>query len=805
MKLRWIGRPSGSIFLAFITYVAISGSAIVRDTLADENPPLELKSWPAEIWTKLGELGSRGANSLMNAIFDGLDSVDLFSLPFAERNRASIHIERAVYDNFDALGTWTVIDRTSVRADGTPLGAWTTLAESASESSLGVPYASFVFEPQANLEWSDVRQVSTRNVPKRRQLEHLRQERELMRARLSEQYDEDGSQITPDPDPNVTELNPFTPWYYIDPSVRPRFSKVLNLLTFPLRTPLSVKTLQKRMVDGEVISWSFSGRVEVGAAVGWKIIPDPSLETAGIDYRITAVAEGSYRISVLREDENTAKVKLSRTDRFGNHQKLSLGYDRNDLLKNHLIIRGLSVDLSITPFNLEDSSLRGHLFDVGYRYHLQSKDGAEAYHRAVLGSFALSEEFAARDERSSMPAVEKVFERHGKTDDRERKNRTKLAFFLKSDVNKKLSTIDANIELPDGTHHVLSSVAEKQINRRTWFNSNDEKTSRKISVLLDKDLYDKGDLNSFYIIGESFYEDTSTNGKELFRNISEIENFLGKPDLFPKLSYSTPRKKRAWFGRSSFYWGFHLRRPEIEAFLEVPQANRRALVTSLIPERKQESVLKNWDAASDAYRRHDVPEVFRGLKALFGDRRIGWPLMLLIRASVPTPMSAFVTATNSSFDRIQESGKFQTSVDRILTLTDQEMGFEGYAKRQKDDPEAAISEISSEETPEGLIRIRFNLKEDAETLYFRISRPKDFFGARDVVELMYANQHSVFKKGPNTIVLDALSDRDMLFRLSARIRRDRKYLLQIAFSRDTKRFGSLASTQFRAGLAYLRP
>lgn len=787
MEIRRTG-PLGSIFLAFLSTVAIAG----------ENPPLELQSWPATVWAKFEELGSRGAMALTNAIFDGLDSVDLFSLPFAERNQVGVHVERAVYDNFDALGTWTVIDKTSVRAGGTPLGAWTTLSEGASESSLGAPYASFVFEPQANIEWSNVRQVAIRNIPKRKQLEHLREEREKIRGRLSEQHDEE-------PDPNVTELNPFTPWYYIDPSIRPRFSKVLNLLTFPLRTPLSVKTMQKRMVDGEVISWGFSGRVEVGAAVGWKIIPDPSLETAGIDYRITAVAEGNYRISVLRENENTAKIKLSSTSRFGNHQKLSLGYDRNDLMKNQLIIRGLSFDLSFTPFDLEHTSLRGHLFDIGYRYHLESKDGKEAYHRAVLGSFALSEEFAARDLDSSTPAVEKIFERHGKTDDRERKNQAKLAFFLKSDVNKKLSTINATIELPDGTHHVLSSVAEKQVRRRTWFNSATERTSRKISVLLDQELYQKNDPNSFYIIGESFYEDTSTSGKELFKNISEIENFLGKPDLFPELSYSTPRKKRAWFGRSSFYWGFHLRRQEIEAFLETTAADRRAWVISLIPERKRESVLKHWDAASEAHRRHDVREMFRGLKMLFGDRRIGWPLMLLIRAAVPTPMSAFVTASNASFDRIQESGKFQTSVDRILTLTDQEMGFEGYAKRQRDDPEATISDMSSEETPKGLIRVRFNLKEDAKILYFRISRPKDFFGARDVVELMYANQGAHFKKGLNTILLDPLSDQDILSRLSARLRANRKYLLQIAYSRDTKRFGSLTHTSFRAGIAYPRP
>lgn len=785
---------------------------------------------------------NQGITSVISSVFSSAGSYDLYSVRLGDRSRAGIHLEREVFDNSDVLGTWTVIDRARIRADGAPLGMWTTFKDS-STTGLGSPYASFIFEPQLNLEWSDVRQVTARHFPKldeRHKLEILTMERDALLEKLNGGYqtikskaiksDDEKKSSPPAPDPAVNEVNPYTPIFYIDPSIRARFSRFLNIGTFPLRTPLSVKAVQNKMEDGEVISWSFAGRVEVGAEVGWKFLPNPGLQTAGVSYRLTGVGDGGFRISVLRENAHYAKVKLSTVKRVGLHNRMTSGFAQRDAFKGVLVLKGtrfeqksfLAQNLNLVPYEFDDVSLRGRLFDIGYRYDLDSPDGAEAYDRAMSGTFSLSEEFASRDAGKPCPSVEKIFERKAKTNEEEHRKSADIALIMKYDHTRKLNMIDAEITLPDGRHHVFRSVAERQDRLRTWLSTNDEKISRKISVVLDANLYEKKDPASLFIIGETQYDDSATSGKALMGNIAEIENFTGKPSLFPEVSPFIPRSngepnsqrlKRATFGRSSFYWGFHFQRPDVERFLEVRPEQRAALVERLIRSGKRSFVLEQWEAAARAHIEKNPEQIFYALKVLFGDRSIGRSLMLLLRASLAErPLDYFVTASNASFGRIQEHGLAQTSVDKILILTEKAMGFEGYSKYQNSDAEAITTDLTADKTSEGFIRIRFNLKEDAQVLFFRISRPKEVMGARDLTEVVYSNQISpsgkrepLFHKGPNTLILDPNSDVDLAYRLSTALKHDRAYLFQVSYSRDAKIYGAFSGTSFRTGAAYVIP
>jgi hypothetical protein len=709
-------------------------------------------------------------------------------------------------------------------------------------SAGGMPYASFILETMANVEWTNVRQVAARGFAKRERLEQLRRERKRLQKELHDQLpaEADAEATTqseirsarklsepiepPKTDPAIQERNPYIPWYYFDPTIRPRFNRILNPLAFALRTPFSAHAVREKMQDGEVISWALNGRVEVGAEVGWSIIRDPALVKAGVSYRLTAVGEGEFRLAVLREDRRFVKVKLSNHERHGTHQRISVSGEKKKFFGGFMVFKGtaleksefLAQDVKIQVLEWDRTALRGKLFDVGYRYDLDSEDGKEAYHRAVLGNFTPSETYAARDLKSENPAVQRVFHRVGDTDTRVDSKQGQLWFFLKRGREKKLDSLEAKITLPDGTHSIFRSVAEKGDRNQFGLGMSREKTTYKVSVLLDRELYEKNDPASLFVIGEAFYEDGSTHGKEIYRQVKEIENFTGNTKLFPDLAYTSPRArtpeyrtmKRTWFGRSSFYWGFHFTRGDVERFLETPVEDRARWVHTFIPEHRRIAVLRHWEEASAGNRTRDPKAIFAGLKELFSDRSIGRQLMYLLRASLAErPMDYFVTAQNPAFGRVQERARAQTSVDQITLLTERTMGFEGYARRQAEDFEARVSEIGWEMTPEGLIRIQFELDHDPKTLFFRIARTKDVFGAKDIVELNYANRSAGnpqrFHKGLNTLLLDPRGD-DLAHRLSIALRRDRAYLFQVAYSRGTKNFGSLAGTTFQGTEGYPR-
>jgi hypothetical protein len=463
--------------------------AIAGAVTASERDPIEVRAWPARVWAFLGEQAGQAGSAAVSALFDALDEIDLYSMDVGRDARLGIEFDREVYDNSDTFNTWTVIDRAKVKLEGGAPEGWTSLPAEATTGALGGPFISAVFEPKLSLEWADVRQVATLGFTKRRKLEELEQGRAALRRELEERYVDRSASGTgaraepePEPDPNVRETNPYTPWYYWDPSIRARFSRALNVFTFPLRTPLSVGAFRRRMQDGEVISWSTVGRVEVGAEVGWAIVPDLSLRSSGISYRLAAIAEGQYRISVLREDARFARIKLSTEAGFGTHRRITVGVSKEKAYGGLLLFRGtkleqsgvLAQDLRIVPIEWDKTSIRTKFFDVGYRYDLDQEDGRDAYHRAVLGAFSLSDEIAKRDLGAAAPAVERVFHRVGKSKDVEAVGRVSISGIYEKERGRKLRALEAVIDLPDGTHHVSQSIAEGTSSKKGLFGANRE-------------------------------------------------------------------------------------------------------------------------------------------------------------------------------------------------------------------------------------------------------------------------------------------------------------------------------------------
>ena len=764
-----------------------------------------------------------------NALFNALDELGLFGYESSGREKFTIGVKasREVYDNFDLTGTWTVLDRLQTRVSLKPLDHLSTLDLSKMTPTFGVPYASALFEPSASFTLTNVRQVSSqtlRRLPPPSEME---------------------SRLNIPEDPNLNETNPYTPWYLIDPSIRARLGKLWNPITFPIRLPLSVKGLD-RLADGEMIGYSVSGAVETGVSVGWKVIQDPLTRMAGAEFRVTTVLEGSFQISILKEDKRFARIKLTRntkTQNPGASKKLSIGIEAADLLKGKLILKGIGVDLKVIPFEMTSTKFDLKQFDVIYRYDLTQDDAVDAYHRAVLGSFALSEELALSpaerlafqanesvtesvnpadsDAPSALlPAVERIIRRTGKEITVQKTNRLRLLISPGIAREKNRSNLEAKIEMPDGTHVIHRGFSESSKKKEAILGLATENTRRKFTVLLDEEKYLKGDDDSIFIISESFLEDTQTAADELRAVTDEIESFLGLPELFPEFPSFIPhprkpgRMKRARYGRSSFYYGFSIGRRQIEAFLSIPTHEKAehikivfsesGLLQNIFHRRDKSRTLDRWNEAGTVALSRNPAELYHALDRLFNDRTRPFELMKLIKLALKgKPIDYFVSAQNIGFGRVQERGKIQSAVDKLILLTENTLGFEGNNRRTVLDPDAIVSELSSQ-APRSTdpIAIRFHLDKNPKTLFFRLTRSSALRRNIILSELTLANASLRFKQGENEIILDPQALDSLTFKLSENLRREDRYTLTIGYSTDGKKFGPASSIRFPATFYY---
>lgn len=778
-----------------LIFTLVLGAAVGISTgRADPEPNPEPRLWPETTYRHLISTADRWGLSISDALFSALDSLDLAKLKFGPRNDSGVglSVQRDVYDNADLLNTYTVIDRARVGIELSPLsGVNEILRQSLETTAFLMPSVRFILNAEGYVDFMHIHQVPSQ---KYQTLPSV------------------GANFTdPIPDPDLRELNPYMPWYLFDPSMRARFGKILNPLRAPFRLPLNMKSYA-RMRAGDVMAYSLYGGVEVGAGAGYRVIPDPNFTHSGVDLQVTAFFEGEFQISVLKESERFARVKLTRLQKKTGQVQITAGVERERAFRGFFLFKGSNIeidgigafDLKLIPFRWELSRMKGRQFDVGYRYDLSTEEGKEAYHRAVLGSFAFSDEIASREEENR--PVTQIFERDAQLRERRRATSLELFFLLKRRGERNTGSIEATVKLPDGTHEVLKSTAERKTE------SVREQLSRKFTVALDRELYEQNDPGSLFLIAETFTEDSSTSGVEMRKKIFEIESFLGNPNLFPELPERVPhprhasRTKAASFGRSSFYYGFHLGRSQIELFLEIPDARKVELANSILRESFTEPVLKRWRAAYEAHLSRDPKKLHTALAELFNDRRYGKSLMSLVRAALAgQSLDYFVDASNVAFGRVQERGQVRMPVEQLLTVTDQAIGFESYTRRLREDSEATLKDVRVEKRADGKLVLKFTLDQDATALYFRLNRTTSYRRYRTVADLVYANTSGRFPRGDNEIVLD-LNSRDQLSRkLADPLHTNDYYTLTLAYSRDSRRFGPIGTTRFLAPEGYRPP
>ena len=640
---------------------------------------------------------------------------------------------------------------------------------------------------------------------------------------------------TPTADPDLSETNPYTPFYLVDPSIRARFGKIWNPFTFPFRSPLTIKGV-RRLDDGEVIAYGVNGRVEVGGEVGWKVIPSPGLQEAGLSVKVTASLEGEFQISILKEDERFVQVKLSRNRKIGVSQSAAVSVQTNDVLKGHLIINGLGLSLQVIPFEYTSADTDLSQYDVVYRYDLHQIASHDAYLRAVVGAFGRSAELADHPEiarpavdevepigpagdvnaepTDGAPAVQRLFTRRMKGTERDMVRKFKLSFALASTNEKDRSTVTADLEMPDGKHTVHRSLALHNINHSGPFGNASESISRKITVLMDEESYRAGKDDSLFVIAESSFEDSHTKPKELRAVTDEIERFLNQPNLFPDFPDTIPdpkkpdRKRKAYYGQSSFYYGVSLNRPRVEQFLAVPADARERIVTEAFRNRSlmrklirwnkdKREMLRAWQDAIDANAAGDLPRLFKALTALFDNRNRATETLDIIRNVLPdNSLDYFITAQNIGFGKIQKSGKINTPVDAILLKTDNTLGQETFSQRLRTDAAAVVSEIAVNKRDDGLFELVFKLAREPKKIDFQITRTTPF--KQNVLSnlITLRNADKRFHLGENKVILDPKApERTLEHELGQYLRSGQYYTVALGYSQGGAKEGPSNSTR----------
>lgn len=518
-----------------------------------ENPRVEY--WPGNIWRQITNGTDIVAYSIVEALYETINS---FSIQLSNHHyvRTDLKLKRKVFDNQDVLNSYTVMDYLNFEAQSKNLNI---------SAPLSLPNVSFGINlgVKGSLNWLNIRQVlasaySTLPV-------------------ISQNSNEENS--------NLESAMSFSPNEFWDPSFRPRISKLWNLVNFPIRIPFTPYQFNK-MDNGELISWSINGYVELGPDIGFRLIPENIAQSNGSAKAFFRnFLKGSFRVTILKENNQFVRVKLSKENATGYRLGIGPTSKKLEIFEGFLIFEGTSFEtnlleqnISMIPFQFELKKELQNTFDVGYRFDLSDPSANEAFYKAVWGSFYKAYELQGRRSSNGNLVVEKLFRKKATSITQSSDQILDLAFFTRN-LGKKTQSTKAKIYLEDGEHQVFKEVTSIDKSwKLAW--GRFEKLKYSFDIALDKTAYLKGKENSFQMVVEANLEDSHTTGHEMQQYINLVEQALGNRDLLPDLPSFVPMYLRfnsdddyifpenislkiAKYRRSSFYYGFNITQDQI--------------------------------------------------------------------------------------------------------------------------------------------------------------------------------------------------------------------------------------------------
>jgi len=513
---------------------------------------------------------------LSEGLFASVSNLDILSTKLGDFG-LGVRVSRSIYDNKDIFNSWTVIDTFKVDLSVPIFGTSSMLIGGGPIGSL-----SFSLGTSGGLEFMNIRQVLPNrysHVPKlEERAEKLKQGiKSYTEARAqSESVDDDSAVVEintdvppeipiPDEQEGLIPIEqPDQPWYIFDPLRKAQYSKFWNLVAFPARLPLSVDWL-KYMDKGEIMSYNVSGTVQLGGGIGWNLDVSGLTSTANFGVGISTYLRGDFNIAVLKEDDRFVRVKLMRKRTTGKGFSIGAG-TLNETIFEGVLIASFKIgkqNFKLIPFKLSVGNSYSNVFDVSYRYDLHNEIAKEAYQKAVLGFFALSEEASKGMGRIDNPPVVKTFERDSLVRSQAIKKDMQLWLIVKHGDETTVDTTNACVTLrvkdgepvkagevdktfandiendpdvekwckptkEDGyeTRHIFQSIAYNSESWRTWWGWF-EKFKYHFKIQADYEDYIAGKQNSLSLVVDGSLEDSSTDGMELRQYINEVEYSIG--------------------------------------------------------------------------------------------------------------------------------------------------------------------------------------------------------------------------------------------------------------------------------------
>jgi len=387
-----------------------------------------------------------------------------------------------------------------------------------------------------------------------------------------------------------------------------------------------------------------------------------------------------------------------------------------------------------------------------------------------------------------------------------------------------------------------------------------EKSQHNFSVNLDMDEVARNPTrkDAFALTVEGRMDDSNTSPRELLSYILEVENSVGKTDLFPRTveldklkgSYydvPNPFKSSADLGSSHFYYQLMLNPQQVQKFIEYPESKMwTALEKAFHPEDIWPAWLwpdGSWSARWKRYLCNfacfpvtvmDVPlNLFQlnlapgtdllyaqwihnqwvelkkienikdraeALVQMFFDRLYSRTLIYLLRSTLEGEnIDYYVNATNGAIGKVVKEGGSKLVYDDVATRANEAIEFDRHGSRLPGpNPMLKIENFSAD--PSGSdVKLTFELAETPKKLYFDVSYDDGRlspFRNNGLTALVVENKGNFFK-GLNIIILDPKDFDDPMLDISRTLEKKGKYTLRMAASQDGLTWGETVERTFR--------
>ncbi len=814
----------------------------------------KLDEWSDEFTDKLyeeiGDEWDDAGEKLSASIFRSLTDRDLAEFDLLGGELA-FKVKRKAYDNFDIEDSWTVADYFSIPLT-VPL--YTSASFPVGPANIGVRLSATV-----GVEAINIRQVNTNHLDLIPKIEWLNKEvgesvKSLPKLGLKSisEDSEDYVHIIDEDEDEGSFIDFMKFWQTQNPQTIARYSSYFNLLTHPLRLPLTAKAV-KKMDLHEISTYSLDGAVSLGGHAGWGI------EDISVGANLTTYVLGKFKISVWKDSETTAQVKMTRRRTYGG--RASLGSRASDFVafKGFVVYGRTILDLkeSVIPFDLSVRKETAKSFDLGYRFDLTSKEGLSAYKKAVFGNFVDAERLS-----DSRNGVEKLFERDERARDLSSNYKMRLAFFIENEHNSNKRFTTARIKMPDGEHRIIKALSTNAEGYDTLWNMSESRSYRFLTTV-DKDIYNDTETEGLALRIEGKISDSHTSGKELNSYIEEVEEITGQRNLFPRSPIYDPsiskemqkipgyddrnryhQNRTASYKRSSFYYTVGFSRSQVEKFRDVDSdekwaylekafgvqegawssklkrawfATKYSLATIVnIPLKLVDLYIKNGGKLIHAKRFYNnweelaqtsnAEELIKVTADLFATENFSVEFMKVIKHVVADEeISYFISAKcPKTFGKIVRKGSDLAVVDRVSNAANTTINFDSvgskpiYRTAPVDITNFKVNVIDNKK-----VEVTFDLTEVPEYIYIRVDKTSSWERFRKLVKAVVANKgenRELFVKGTNHWVISEDEQHPVKKLLADNLFRKSKFeykTIHMSVSMDQNSWGSVSSQRIK--------